>query len=166
MRSGPVGFLLTSRAWKLVLDVQPNGYLQTNPALYLPFFVGSPVPLQLYMATNLPGSYPTGFFLELYSHRAGGPNALLDPLPGVPLTTPVVDPAPAAVPALFLQGENDLIAARRDIEVLARDYGRTGGGRADFVELPGGTHFLRLDDAARGSQSVFWRTLIDWLNAH
>lgn len=167
LRSGPVGTLLTSRAWKtLVLDTAPDGYLRTNPALYLPFFTGSPPELQAYLARRLPGRYPTGFFHEAYARRAGGPDALLDPLPGSSFTGPITDPAPAAVPAFFLQGGDDLVAAPGDTADLARDYGRTGGGRAQSLTLPGGTHFLRLDTAGRGSRSSFWRALLGWLRAH
>jgi alpha-beta hydrolase superfamily lysophospholipase len=166
LRSGTLGSLLTTRAWKLLLDGSPRGYLQTNPALYPMFFTGSPPALSAYMARTLPGAYPTGFFQEAYAKRAGGPDALLDPLPGASFTGPITDPAPAKVPALFLQGGDDLVAAPGDTAALASDYGRTGDGHADAVTLPGGTHFLRLDVAGRGARSAFWRTLIGWLDAH
>ena len=167
LEPGPVASVLLTQGWKSFLDSLPTGYFPTDFHFYDPFFTASDVAVRDYLQTNLPGFYPTGLFYELFAARPGGPGAP-DPDPTMPivLAHALVDPAAGAVPALFIQGTADIVAVPGDSGSLARDYGTSGGGRARYIAIPGGTHLVRLDAISSGPDSLFWNQLIDFLDRH
>lgn len=173
-RSVNVGIApLLSQGWKAAMDAAPGHYVYFPPEAYGQFFYASPPAVLSYMQATLPYAYPTGFFYDLFACRPGGPDAP-DPPPGTILTQTVVDPTGGAVPALFIQGGDDLVALPGDSAAMAAAYGTIGGGSATAVTIAGGTHFLRFDAAgaelSHGPSQAFtseWAaTLVPWLNAH
>ena len=165
LQPGPVASGLLTHGWKGLLDSLPGGYLPTDFHFYDPFFTASDPAVRDYLQTNLPGLYPTGLFYELYAARPGGP-AAPDPDPTMPiiLAHALVDPAPGAVPALFIQGTADVVAVPGDSASLTHDYGSSGGGQAEYIAIAEGTHLVRLDAMSAGADSLFWKELIDFLD--
>lgn len=162
MQFGPVGaFQLFDPGWIGFLQSMPDGYLPLAPATFAPFLVTATPEVAAAATTGLlgpaPHNVPTGPLLEVYAHAA--PDSLMTGR----LATPVVAAEPAIAPALFIQGDPDLLGSVAGTEELVDAY----GGEAELVLIGGATHLMRFDDViSDGPDSEFWEATLEFLDSH
>ena len=132
----PLQLTLLSPAGCAAMANSPNGYLDTNPAIYAPLIGDSEPEAQLWCYQNCPGRY------------SAGPT-----LTGCAL--PVFEASIARAPALILLGSNDKASERTDVDRFVAEY----GGPKEFRVLQGGAHTFHWE----AIRDDFWEQTFDFL---
>lgn len=151
-------------AFRAVLDSLPNGYMPNDPvALETVFFAAAPDHVRpLAVAATVgeaPWVIPSSPFYDLLD--LSGP----DTPTTYRLADPIVEAAPARAPALFIQGVPDFVGDVAGTYEMANEYGTTGGGTAQVIELQGATHLMRFDEGiSDGPSSPFWQPILAFLD--
>lgn len=127
---GPVGCAL--------LAGSPDGYMETNAAIYAPLNYNSEPPGLLWCMQNCPGRY------------AAGPTY-------TGCNLPVYDAATGRAPALVLFGDRDVVDLQSDVEQFVAEY----GGPVEFEIVAGGAHTMHWE----AIRDYYWSRALGFLGA-
>lgn len=132
----PAILLLTGPAPCLAMENSPNGYMDTNAAMYAPILWTGTPEAQLWAYQTFPGTY------------AAGPTHEGCALPVIPASV-------GRAPARVFYGDRDLITNAADVQAFCDEY----GGPCDLSLIPGAGHALNFE----ATRDEFFARLWDFL---